>query len=371
MPSTPPRGPLIFLAVALLALLPFLVLVALPFLTSFILASILAVVMNPVKEWLVHRIHRAGLATFLTTFATVLVLGIVVGLAGFTIARELTAAYDSLSRRSLEEGGWPTLVAHTTDRVVAALATRLPVNKEAIRTELIDRIKGASGYLLNSIGAAVGSAANFFITALLVAVILYFLLRYGKAWIARLALLAPLDPRTTASILRTIHDSVVANVNGMFAAAVGQGLFLSLGFWFVGLRSPALWGAIGGLASIIPVIGAPLIWIPVVIAYLLMGSYWKAVVLALWASLVVGSIDNVLRPFVVGTREKQHPMLIALAAIGGTYAFGPMGILLGPLVVSLAAALLKEIRELVALSPAAATDTTADVAAPPAGAQEE
>jgi predicted PurR-regulated permease PerM len=99
-----------------------------------------------------------------------------------------------------------------------------------------------------------------------------------------------------------------------------------------------------------------------------MGSYWKAVVLALWASLVVGSVDNVLRPFVVGAREKQHPILIALAAIGGTYAFGPMGILLGPLVVSLAAALLKEIQGLVSPNPAAATHTTDELAARPASA---
>lgn len=364
----PQRGPLIFLAVALIALLPFLILVAWPFLTAFILASILAVVMSPVKDWLIGRIHRPGLATFLTTFATALVVGIVVAFASFTIARELTAAYDALSRRSLEEGGWPTLVTHTADRIVDALATRLPVNKEAIRTELIDRMRSASGYLLNSVGAAVGGAATIFITALLVIVFLYFLLRYGKDWIDRLALLTPLDPRTTASILRTIHDSVVANVNGVFAAAVGQGLFLSLGFWFVGVRSPALWGAVGGLASIIPVVGAPLVWVPVAIAFLLMGSYWKAVLLAVWGSLVVGSVDNVLRPFVAGAREKQHPMLIALAAIGGAYAFGPMGILLGPLVVSLAAALLEEIQGLVSPNPPAATDTTDEVAPRPASA---
>ena len=81
-----------------------------------------------------------------------------------------------------------------------------------------------------------------------------------------------------------------------------------------------------------------------------MGSYWKALLLGLWGSLVVGSVDNVLRPFVVGAREKQHPMLLALAAIGGTYAFGALGILLGPLVISLAAALLKEIQQLVSPS---------------------
>jgi predicted PurR-regulated permease PerM len=359
------RGSLIFLAVVLAALLPFLLQVAWPFLTSFILAAILSIVMHPVKEWLSHRMRRPGLATFLTTFATIFVVGVVFGFAGFTITRELTAAYEALGRRSLEEGGWPALVTHTTDRVVEALASRLPVNKEAIRTELIDQMKAASGLLLNNLGAAVGGVTTVLITLLLVTVFLYYLLRYGKDWIGRLAALTPLDPRTTASILRTVNDSVVANVNGVFAAAVGQGLLLSLGFWFVGLRAPVLWGAVGGLASIVPVVGAPLVWVPVAVAFLLMGSYWKALILGLWGSLVVGSVDNLLRPFVVGAREKQHPVIIALAAIGGTYAFGPLGILLGPLVISLVAALLNEIQKL--SSPGVAAPLADEEAPPPAG----
>lgn len=342
----PQRGSLIFLVVVLAALLPFLLQVAWPFLTSFILAAVLSIVMHPVKEWLSVRFHRPGLATFLTTFATIFVVAIVFAFAGFTITQQLTAAYNALSRRSLEEGGWPTLVTHTADRVVDALSTRIPINKAAIRTELIDRMKGASGYLLNHVGAAVGGLTTIVLTLLLVAVFLYYLLRYGRDWIGRLAALTPLDPRTTASIFRTVNDSVVANVYGAFVAAVGQGLCLSLGFWVVGLRSPVLWGAIGGLASIIPVVGAPLVWVPVVIAYLLMGSYWKVLVLGLWSAIVVGSIDNVLRSLVVGAREEQHPVIIGLAAIGGTYAFGALGLLLGPLVVSLVAALLQEIQKL-------------------------
>ena len=344
------RGALIFLAVVLAALLPGLLQIAWPFLTSFILASILAIVLHPANKWLGHRLHRFGLATFITTFAAVFLLGILLVFAGLAITQELTATYEALSRRSLEEGGWPALVTNSTDRVVDALATRLPVDKEAIRTALLDRMKAATGYLLGHVGAAIGGVTSALITGLLVTIFLYFLLRYGEDWIGRLAILTPLDSRTTASILRTVNDAVVANVNGVFAAAVGQGLLLSLGFWFVGVRSPVLWGAVGGLASIIPVVGAPLVWVPVAIAFLLMGSYWKALLLGIWGSLVVGSVDNVLRPFVVGARDKQHPMLIALAAVGGTYAFGALGILLGPLVVSLVAALLKEIRELVSPS---------------------
>jgi predicted PurR-regulated permease PerM len=187
---------------------------------------------------------------------------------------------------------------------------------------------------------------SILITGLLVTISLYFLLRHGEDWIGRLAVVIPLDPGVTASLFKTVRDSVIANVNGVLAVAAGQGLLLGLGFWFVGVRSPVLWGAVGGLASIIPVVGSPLVWVPVVIAFVFMGSYWKALLLGLWGALVVGSVDNVLRPFVVRARDKQHPMLIALAAIGGTYAFGVLGILLGPLVVSLVAALLKEIQEL-------------------------
>ena len=361
----PHRGSLIVLAVILAALLPVVFQIAWPFFTSFILASLIAIAMNPVKEWLSLRIHRPGLATFLITFATVSLLGTLLAVAGITLTQELTTAYNALSKHSLEEGGWPALVTHTSDRISDALATRLPINKEAIRTELIDRMKAASGYLLRHAGVAVGGVTTLVVTCLLVTIFLYFLLRYGEVWIVRLAALTPLDPRITARILRTVQGSVIANMNGVFAVAVGQGLLLILGFWFVGVRSPVLWGTVGGLASIVPVVGAPMVWVPVAIAFLLLGSYWKALLLGLWCAFVVGSVDNVLRPIVVGAHARQHPMLVALAAIGGTYAFGALGILLGPLVVSLVAALLEEIQQLV--SPSAIADGGAE---PPVSAVE-
>jgi predicted PurR-regulated permease PerM len=94
-------------------------------------------------------------------------------------------------------------------------------------------------------------------------------------------------------------------------------------------------------------VGAFVIWAPVAIAYVLEGAYGQALFLVLWSALIAGSADNVLRPWIVGKRDELHPMLIALAAIGGTYAFGALGILLGPLLVSLAAVLIQEIQPLI------------------------
>ena len=185
------------------------------------------------------------------------------------------------------------------------------------------------------------------IACLLVAIFLYFLLRRGSDWIAWLMALTPLDTRTNDRLIQTVRDSVLANLSGMVAVIIAQGLLLSVGFWIIGVRSPALWGMLGGLASIIPVVGAFLIWAPVAIAYVLEGAYWKSLFLVLWGALVVGSADNVLRPWIVGKRNNLHPMIIALAAIGGTYAFGALGILLGPLLVSLFSALMQEILKLI------------------------
>jgi predicted PurR-regulated permease PerM len=143
---------LIFLAIVLAILLPLLLKVAWVFITPFVLASILAIMMHPAEEWLRARLHRPGVSAFLLTFAAVLLLGVFVAFVGLSLTRELTNAYNALSQRSLEEGGWPSLAARTTEHVVDAVATRLPIDKEAIWTELLDRMKGASAYLLSNVG---------------------------------------------------------------------------------------------------------------------------------------------------------------------------------------------------------------------------
>lgn len=349
-PEWPPqRRSLIFLIVLLLAALPILVMIAMPFFTAFIVASVIAIMAHPAKERLARRLGgRPGPAALLTTLGTVLLLGAVLGAAGFTVTSRLTALYHEFGQSRLEEGGWPALAAASADRMIEAVASRLPIDKDAVHAEVLAAMKRVSGYLVSNIGIAINEVTGLLFTGLLVTLFLYFLLRYGKEMVARLAGMTPLDSRTAGNIQRTIHDSVIANVNGMVAVAAGQGVLLILGFWFAGVRSPVLWGALGGLASIVPVVGAVLVWAPVAIGFLVMGAWWQGALVAFWGLVVVGSADNVIRSVVVGAREKQHPMLVALAAIGGTFAFGLLGILLGPLMVSLSAALLGEIRQLVA-----------------------
>ncbi|MCU1325117.1 MAG: hypothetical protein JWN34_487 [Bryobacterales bacterium] len=315
-----------------------------PFLSSLVLASILAVGIAPMNRWLARRLGHPGLTTFLTTFGSVLALAAVIAFVGIAFTGELRSTYDSLNRKSLEQGGWPQLVESTTERIADALASRVHLDKEEIRTRFTEGLKSSARYLLDHIGAAVGGVTATIFTLIFTTVFLYILLRRGDELFARVIQFSPLDSAVTARLLGTILNTVSASVNGVLAVAAAQGLALSFGFWMADVRSPLLWGMVGGVASLIPLLGCPLVWVPVVVAFAFMGAWWKVVFLSVWGALIVGSIDNIVRPLVVSASTKLHPLLMAIAALGGTYAFGVLGILLGPLVVSVAGALVVEIQ---------------------------
>jgi len=337
------RGQRIVLGLLLAALLLILFRIAWPFVSAFILASMLATVMHPVNYRLSRRLRRPGLASLLTTVATVIVAGTTIAFVCVTIVKSSANAYNALNQRSIQRGGGFSIV-NRTDQIVDALAKRLPVPKETIKGEILNAIKVGAGYLLKQTQQVLENMASILVTTVFAMVFLYYLLRYGEQWLSQATALIPLSPHITANLLRTAHQSIVANVNGVLVVALAQGLFLSLGFWFLGIASPLQWGMFGALASLVPFVGATLIWVPVVIGFIFAGSFSKALVLALWGGLVVGSLDNIIRPLVVGAGERQNPLLIGFAMLGGTYAFGPLGILLGPLAVALTGTLIEEIQ---------------------------
>ncbi len=340
------RRSLIILGALLVALVPGLFLISRPFLTPGLVAAVLAIVFYPANQRLVKLMKRPQLATACTTTIVVLGLGLLLILAGITLTNELRTSYEALNQRSLDQGGWPALVTQTADQLIGKLAALLPLDKDAIRESFQDGLRSAAGKLLNYAGAVLGGVTSLLVGAFFTAVFLYFLLLRGQAWLATLADLVPLERAIIATLFQTVDDAVTATVYGVLAVAAGQGLFLTFGFWVADVRSPLLWGALGGFASIIPVLGAPLVWVPVVFGLALAGAWWKALFLGFWGAFIAGSVDNVLRPLVVGIRAKQHPLLMALGALGGTFAFGIPGILAGPVIVSLAGALIREIHAL-------------------------
>ena len=141
--------------------------------------------------------------------------------------------------------------------------------------------------------------------------------------------------------MTSVNDTVHATLYGTFAVAVVQGTLGGLMFWWLGLPAPLLWGIVMALLAVVPVLGAFIIWIPAAIFLLLEGSEGKALLLTLWGAIVVGGIDNLLYPILVGRRLKMHTILAFISLVGGLIVFGPSGLILGPVIFTVTRLLLE------------------------------
>ena len=144
----------------------------------------------------------------------------------------------------------------------------------------------------------------------------------------------------------------------MLAVAAVQGLLGGLMFWWLGLPAPLLWGVVMALLAVVPVLGAYVVWIPAALFLAMQGEWGKAMILSVWGGVVVGTIDNLLRPILVGKRLKLHSVLACMSVVGGLILFGPSGIILGPVILTITMVLLEIWRSRTAVETAGRVEPT-------------
>jgi predicted PurR-regulated permease PerM len=206
---------------------------------------------------------------------------------------------------------------------------------------------------LRSVTAAVASQLSHFaaslvrgsvaqvLSVLLTFYLLFFFLRDRRS-VARLVRYAsPLGIRDTQRLIDRIIDTVRATVWGTAAVSAVQGALGGLMFWMLGLPAPVVWGFTMAILSLVPVLGSFLVWIPAALFLALEGSWTKALVLTIWGAVVIGGIDNLLRPIWVGSRLKLHTVAAFIAMLGGILLFGASGFVIGPVIMTVTMGLLE------------------------------
>jgi predicted PurR-regulated permease PerM len=183
-------------------------------------------------------------------------------------------------------------------------------------------------------------AITFFLTFYL----LFYFLRDRETVCMSLRSLSPLREDETVALFVKIRDTIYATVYGTIAVASVQGFLSGLMFWWLGLTAPLLWGLVMALLSVVPVAGSFVVWIPAAIYLALDGSWGKAAILTLWGAIVVSTIDNILHPILVGNRLKIHTVLVFVSVVGGLIVFGAIGLILGPVVLTITLALIESWR---------------------------
>jgi predicted PurR-regulated permease PerM len=310
-----------------------------PFANVIAWSAVLAILCYPLQEALVRRTGRAALSAFLTSIITVLVcLVSLLVLAGVAV-NECVALAHSFPR-TLQDGAVTRASA-----LIARMTGPIGLGESAVVTwveeRLSDMARGAGQY---TITIATG-LLDAVVSSVFVIFAMFLLLRDGKGIVEAILDLLPFERNRSKALLGRIADVVYASVYGVVVIALLQGVLCGAMFKVLAIPAAALWGAVTVFASVLPVVGAFAVWGPCVLYLVLTGAVPRAIVLAIWGTLVVSGIDNVLRPRLVAGRAGLSELAMFFALLGGFSVFGALGVVLGPVAFATAAAIVETLRE--------------------------
>jgi predicted PurR-regulated permease PerM len=218
------------------------------------------------------------------------------------------------------------------------------LDRDSARIFIVQRMQTWGSALAASTLVVVGGAVGAIAQVLLVVFTLFYFFRDGERIRQAAYEMVPLQRVQWQDIIARTQDVIAATVYGVLAIAAIQGLLGTFIFWTLGLPSPLLWGVLMFFLSMIPMAGAFLVWVPAAIYLALTGAFVKAGILVVWGVLVIGSIDNILSPRLVGRRARLHELLVFFGVLGGIQVFGVLGLVLGPVVVAMTLALIEMAR---------------------------
>lgn len=199
----------------------------------------------------------------------------------------------------------------------------------------------AATWLSTKVGAIFAGTASTIFLFFIAMIGSFYLFRDGETFTKKLVVISPLPDEEDELILRRLAQAVRSVATGVVAIAMIQGTLTGIGLWIFGFERAVLWGFFAAFGALIPSVGTSIVFIPAIAYLLFTGAYVSAVGLAVWGMLAVGIIDNLLGPYLMSRGNKLHPFVILLSVLGGISVFGPIGFIVGPVVVSLFMVLLE------------------------------
>lgn len=309
----------------------------LPFYSALLWAVILAVLFNPLQRWLVARLRgRRTLAAAVSVLVCVCIVVIPGSLVFGALAQEATGLYQRIDTREFDpaaivERVYTSLPAFMVDLLGAAGLD----NFAAIQERFTSTLAQGSQFIATRALSIGQGTAQFLVGLGVMLYVLFFLFRDGSQLAATISRASPLAPRHTRHVMAKFTTVVKAAVKGNFIIALIQGTLGGLTFWALGIQAPLLWGVVMTLLSLMPAVGAFLVWVPVAAYLLVIGDYARATILILVGVFVIGMIDNLLRPMLVGKDLRLPDYMVLVSTIGGLALFGMNGFVIGPLIAAL------------------------------------
>jgi predicted PurR-regulated permease PerM len=311
--------------------------ILLPFFGAVFWGTILAILFQPLQRYLAARFgKRRNLAAFATLALTILGVILPLTFVAATLVQEIGLAYTQFKSAQPNFAAYFQDVIHwLPDSVQTLLGSFGLTDIPGIQKRLTDGAAAISQVVATQALSIGQNTFQFVISFGVMLYLVFFLLRDGGEIGRRIRRALPLDEGPKQHLIAKFTTVVRATVKGNIAVAAVQGFLGGMIFMFLGIQGSLLWGVLMGFLSLLPAIGAALVWAPAAAYLMITGDIWRGVILILFCVLVIGMVDNVLRPILVGKDTKMPDWVVLISTLGGMGLFGINGFVIGPLIAAL------------------------------------
>ncbi len=311
--------------------------VAWPFLKPLLLGALLAGLFHPLYRWITRLLGGRQSLGAAVTLLVLLVLGLgpISVFLGIVVQQALTISDQAIPWLTQHLGAASTFnVNEWVMQRFPALAKYMP-SQEQLVEQVGAAAKTAGAFLVALASRMTVTTASFLLNLFVMLYAMFFFFKDGHKILERIFYYTPLSDEDERRMLTQFASITRATIKGTLVIGIIQGALGGIAFRVAGIEGAALWGTIMTILAIIPGIGAPLVWVPVVIVLFVNGQHVTATLLLVWCGAVVATIDNFLRPLLVGRDAQMPDLLILIGTLGGLFLFGPIGFIVGPIICGL------------------------------------
>ena len=311
--------------------------ILLPFYGVIMWGSITALLFAPWYRWLLPRFKRkATLAALVTLAAVVVIVILPMVMITAVLAREAALVYEKIESGQLNIVGYFQSIFNLLPAWITDILSRAGLSDfDSLQRRITSLLLQGSQFIATQ-ALSIGQNTFQFLTSIFITLYLaFFLIRDGQLVARTIRQAIPLAPIHKNELIAKFATVIRATVKGNLVVALIQGVLGGLAFWFLGVGAAVLWAVLMAFLSLLPAVGAALVWFPVAIYFFIIGSIWQGLALVAWGVLVIGLVDNILRPLLVGKDTRMPDYVVMITTLGGMTVFGINGFVLGPAIAAM------------------------------------